>query len=595
MDKKSIIMEGKSLEEAIENGLKLLNIGKDHVTVEVLEEGKSFFGIVKKKFKVKLTEKTIKYEENENGKFEIKEQNGKSCLSIVPSKGKGKPVGVEEIILALEKREINNIDKDKIKSILEEHKLFTINIEDIKVTDPIDEKVEIEISKGDMKAYMTIIPPKGGVKLEKYDIEKILKDHNIVYGIDESLIQEIILKKEYNQKQLIAVGKEPINGQDGKIKYHFSIDNKIKPQIDQRGKVNYKELNIIECVKKGDCIAEKTLPIDGIDGRTIKGKVLKAKVGKSIGFKKGKNIIETEDGLKLIADADGQVKLIDDKVEILQVYEVTGNIDHSTGNIRFIGTVIVRGNVRSGFKIECSDDVEVYGVVEGATIIADGNIVLHKGIHGQNVGKLISKKDIISKYMESCYAQAGGSIHSEVIMHCNLKSKESITALEKKGMIVGGEIRANMEVNAKSIGSPMATITKIEVGIDPEIKEQYESLKQELEILYKNKDSVRKAIELLTKMSKNTELSKEKQGILIKSKSTENYLNEKIESVNKSLVDLQNILQELSNGRVNVLSVMHPGVRIAIGNSVYYVRDDIPCATILRENGEIKIGPYLGK
>ncbi|QZY56777.1 FapA family protein [Crassaminicella profunda] len=602
MDKKSIITEGKTLEEAIKNGLELLNMEVDDVDVKVLEEGKSFFGILKKNFKVKLTEKIIKYEkndvlenENENGRFELDHQEGNDCLLIMPSKGVGKPVTAEEIILGLEKKEITNIDIDKLKSSLKENKFLSINIKDLEISNPVDAKVEIEIAKDEMKAYMTILPPKGGRMIVKEDIESILKNYHIEYGIDKDLINEIISEKKYNQRHVIATGKSPVNGQDGTIKYYFNTDTKIKPEIDQDGKVDYKELNIVQCVKKGDNIAEKVMPTDGIDGMTITGKVLKAKSGKTIRFKKGKNVVETEDGLKLIADVAGQAKLVNDKVEVLQVYEVNGNVDHSTGNIYFVGNVIIRGNVRSGFKIECSEDIEVHGVVEGATIIANGNIVLHKGIHGQNVGKLISKKDIVSKYMESCYAQADGSINAEVIMHCHLKSKESIRATGKKGLIVGGEIRANMEVNAKCIGSPMATVTKLEVGIDPEIKERYESLKQELEMLYKNKDNVRKAIELLTKISKNTELSKEKQEILIKSKSTKKYLNQKIESVNKALIDLQNILQDLSSGRINSSSIIHPGVRMAIGNSVYYVRDDIQCSTILREDGEIKIVPYLGK
>lgn len=325
------------------------------------------------------------------------------------------------------------------------------------------------------------------------------------------------------------------------------------------------------------------------------GKLLKAKSGKIVSFKKGKNVIESEDGLKLLAQVDGQPKLIDDKVTVLQVYEVNGNIDNATGNVHFNGNVVVRGNVRTGFKIECSGNAEVYGVVEGATIIADGDIILHKGIQGQNVGKLLSKQNIVAKYMENCYANAYGDISSEVIMHCKLETKKSIEAVGKRGMIVGGEIRANNEINAKVIGSPMATTTKIEVGIDPEVKERYESLKQERDTLNKNKESVTKVIELLRKISNTTQLTKEKQDMLIKSTHTEKYLSEKLKDVNETIINLQNTLQTLSNGKVNVSLTIYAGVRISIGNSVYYVRDHMKRCTITKEKGEIKINPYTGK
>lgn len=604
VDRKSIIVEGKTVDEAVENGLKILNMQIDYVDIEVVEEGKSLLNIFNKNYKVKLTEKEIKYEEitdledeneNENGKFEINIDKDNSNLSIYPSRGLGKSVNAEEILFALEKNKINNIDIDKVRSILKTNEVISIDIEDLKITDPIDAKVEIDVSKDDMKVYITITPPKGGRMVTKEDIDNILKEKNIAYGIDDYLINKMILEKKFNQKEIIVKGKEVVNGEDGSIKYLFNKYAKGKPQINENGKVDFKEINIIQHVKKDDCIAQKILPIEGIDGMTVTGKVIKAKSGKLVNFKKGKNVVESEDGLKLLAEVNGQVKLVNDKVTVLQVYEVNGNVDHATGNIHFVGKVIVRGNVRTGFKIECTEDVEVYGVVEGATIIADGNIILHQGIQGHNTGKLISKKEIISKYMENCYAKANESIRADAIMHCKLESKGSIFASGKKGLIVGGEIRANNEVNAKCIGSPMSTITKIEVGIDPEIKERYESLRKELEVLCKNKESVEKAIELLTKISKTVTLSKEKQNMLTKSISTQKYLIQKIESVNMAIMYLQNTLQKLSHGRINVSNLIHLGVRISIGNSVYYVRDSLPCATIVREDGEIKINPYIGK
>ena len=55
---KSIISEGKTTNEAIENGLKELNVSKDMVDIKVLEneEKRSFFSILTPRIvKVKLT------------------------------------------------------------------------------------------------------------------------------------------------------------------------------------------------------------------------------------------------------------------------------------------------------------------------------------------------------------------------------------------------------------------------------------------------------------------------------------------------------------------------------------------------------------
>lgn len=46
IDKKSIEVEGKSVEDAIQNGLALLNVSRDHVKVKVVcEEKKGLFGM----------------------------------------------------------------------------------------------------------------------------------------------------------------------------------------------------------------------------------------------------------------------------------------------------------------------------------------------------------------------------------------------------------------------------------------------------------------------------------------------------------------------------------------------------------------------
>jgi uncharacterized protein (DUF342 family) len=469
----------------------------------------------------------------------------------------------------------------------------TTNTSELGEKHVLTQQVKVEMLKNEMAAYITIIPPENGELITQEEIILILKNHHIIYGIDRAAIEKMIQNKYFNKKQAIAFGKPPQNGHDGEIKYLFCTDMKIRPEVLKDGRVDFKQLNIVQNVKKGACLAEKTLPTQGMNGITVTGKAIRSKPGKSVYFKKGKNVRESEDHMKLFADTDGQPKLIENKVMVSEVYEVE-NVDNSTGNIKFNGKVMVRGCVRTGFAIECDGDVEVYGTVEGATIIAGGSIILHKGIQGQNMGKLLSKGDVVSKYMENCYAKAYGNIYADTIMHCNLESKTTIVAEGKKGLIVGGHARARNEITAKTIGSSMATATKIEVGIDPDVVDQYERLKKELELLDQNKENVEKVIKLLYSLSKAHELPTEKQQMLQKSLSTKKYLKEQIEKKNKDLIYLQYKLQLLSKGRVNVSSIIYFGVKICIGSSAYYVRDKIEHCTFVKDNNEIKMIGYLG-
>lgn len=75
----SIISEGKTTKEAIENGLKKLNVTKDEVEINVIEntEKRSFFSILTPrvvKVEIKLKENIIKREKNRENKIDIIEK-----------------------------------------------------------------------------------------------------------------------------------------------------------------------------------------------------------------------------------------------------------------------------------------------------------------------------------------------------------------------------------------------------------------------------------------------------------------------------------------------------------------------------------------
>ena len=72
------------------------------------------------------------------------------------------------------------------------------------------------------------------------------------------------------------------------------------------------------------------------------------------------------------------------------------NVDNSTGNLRFNGDVVVKGFVQEGFEIHSTGNVRIEGSVEGASIYADGSILLVNGINGMGRGILQAGKEVTS-------------------------------------------------------------------------------------------------------------------------------------------------------------------------------------------------------
>ena len=237
-------------------------------------------------------------------------------------------------------------------------------------------------------------------------------------------------------------------------------------------------------------------------GTDVYGKEIVAKKGNPAIVKAGKNVKESEDGLRIYAAKNGEVYFENNIIYVEETITINGNIDNKTGNIKFNGKININGNVRSGFMVEAEGNIEVFGVVEGAKLISKGDIIIHRGVQGNNQAYLYCLGNLKSKYIENASINSAGNVEADVILHSNVIAKNMITVSGRKGLIVGGNIKAGKEVIANILGSSMGTSTIIEVGIDPKEKANYEQLKKEILDIEKNIENTKKAITLLNKMSK---------------------------------------------------------------------------------------------
>lgn len=520
--------------------------------------------------------------------------DGTYLIVYAPNDG-GKKVTLEEAISFLKERDIKDYNIDAVKEAINSNK----EREEKKIVGDFsaheqseDEEIAIEISKNKMFAVISFIEPKSGGKLlTKDDILQQLNKKGVVYGIDLKALDKILADKKYNYKYIIAKGTEVINGKNGTLKFNFDVEKKmIKPKIADDGTIDFKNLDLIEIVKKGQVLVTALPPKEGRPGKDIFGKVIPNIVGKNAVLPQGKNVVV--DGDNLIADIDGQITYLNNKISIYSTYEVPANVDNSTGNIDFVGNVIVRGNVITGFSIKAGGSIEVYGVVEGAILEADDNIILYRGMQGINRGVLKAGGNITAKYIENSDITAGGDIQANAIMHSNVKAGGFISLEGKKGLLVGGIVRSAIEINAKTIGSPMATVTEIEVGIDPNIIERFKALKEEVTGLESEHKKVNQLVNSLVQMKNKAKLTDEKEQMLEKYIKTEKFLKNKLEANKSELEVLDLKIQDRNDGRVKAYNVIYPGVKLTIGSIFTYVREEVKYCCAVVDNAEIKFNSY---
>lgn len=345
-------------------------------------------------------------------------------------------------------------------------------------------------------------------------------------------------------------------------------------------------------MEKGQCLARMEKEIPGQDGTNVYGEVVPARQVKSKKFSFANNIRLSEDGTEIYSMVTGHVSLVKDKVFVADVYEVPADVDTTTGDIEYDGNVVVKGNVKSGFKISAKGDIVVEGVVEGAQLYAGGQIILKRGIHGMNKGVLKAEGNIITKFIESATVSAGGYIETESILHSAVSARTDVRVGGRKAFITGGMVRAGNMVEAGNIGSEMGGNTKIEVGVEPNIKESYNELQKEMLQLNKEIERIRPIVKnYAEKMARQESVSTEKQQqfqILAKNlKEKQGQMavkREKFESVSERLA--------MSSGaKIKVRGTIYAGVWVGISDMGMNMKSNYSHSQIYKDKGDIVIRP----
>lgn len=458
-----------------------------------------------------------------------------------------------------------------------------------------DAKFEVEISKDQMQAMIYVVPPKGGKMVLFDDILSELAKKGITEGINYGKIKEVLENGIFYSKVRIAEGQNPVNGQNAQIKYYFDTNKELKPAVSEDGKADFYNLNLVTNVKIGELLAEIIPPTRGLPGKTVTGKTIPARDGREIRFRAGKNVHISEDGLKIFSKIDGQPVLSDGKISVLQVLEIKGDVGTATGNINFLGSIVVRGNVKSGFKIKVEGDAEINGTVEAAEIDAGGSIIIKRGIQGGKKGYLRAGIDVTARYIENCTIEAGRDINVyEAVMHSNLSAGKKIKIDGKKGLLVGGNCRAGEELIAKTIGSHMATYTEIEVGTDPEQKKKLTETNQKLQAIENDLNKAKQAIDLLGKLKDRNALTSDKAALFEKIKNANQILHEQKLNITSEKEKLETMIACQGRARVSASDAAMPGVNIVIGNASFKIKDKIDHVTFYNHDGQVKFGTYEG-
>lgn len=356
----------------------------------------------------------------------------------------------------------------------------------------------LRFSGDSMTAWLYLMPPaEGESQYTEQEIKDFMLQKGVLFGHHKSNIAAICRKGIYCREIVVARGTEASDGENGRFEYHFTIEAKT-PEILEDGTVDYTAVNKIVNVKPGDKLATYLPSRPGTDGSNVRGNAIKAKPAKDLPALRGAAISRRDTEDTYFAEKEGKVELRDGKLDIQSTHEVFGDVDQTVGKIEFYGDVVINGSVESGVVIRAGRNIEIRGSVEAASLFAGGDIILQRGIQGQQRAKASARGSVFAKFIEQTIVTAGADVVADSIMNSRINAEGKVILSGKRGMLVGGYTHALLGIDAVTLGNEAETRTVVHAGCEADVIDKSNNIKKREVQIRRSLDELKAELEDLT-------------------------------------------------------------------------------------------------
>ena len=609
-----------TIDEALSDASVQLNTKISNLQYEVVERGSDgFLGIGKKPWFLKIyqdpntiTKATVKASDgliidddgeeanlvkNQDGMYYVRHFGSDIVLKVLLPIGEGTPVELRDVLDDIKRQDTVDYDESLVKKLVKNGTggQYT-TVGQYKHIQGADALISVDVTKDHMKCYLVASGPgMSGADISAEAIKRSLLTQGIVEQcIDDKKIEEFVDNPVYDNPFLVAEAIIPVDGKDAYLSYNFETDpKKLKVKVSESGNINYKE-NRIQNVIAGQPLATKIPAERGKGGKTVYGRYLEAKNGKDVQILLGKNVKFDKDGVTVVAEIDGEVMLFNGKITVEPV-KFLDAVNVKTGDVKFVGTVIIKGAVEEGYRVEATN-IEVNGIVDKSYLEATGNIILSQGVFGKGEGYIKAGKSLWAKFINDTTVEVEENvIVSDSIVNSNVTAMKNIIVRGKKAQIIGGHLLATEEICAKKIGSPGGgTETTLEVGIDPRAKNRLLALQKKQTDLTKEYDNLELDVQTLEqqkKLRKKLPLEKEEKLTSLKTRNKE--ITTELENISNEIESIQLHLRELKAvGKVKVENIIYAGVKVYVRDVLDEVKMDVKGVTFYYDKSFSKRGAY---
>ena len=126
-----------------------------------------------------------------------------------------------------------------------------------------------------------------------------------------------------------------------------------------------------------------------------------------------------EGNKKLFAADSGNLVYKGGRFNIETTFQISSDVDVKTGNIDFLGDVVIKGSVQEGYTVTAGKSITVLGMVTGATLTAQGDITVKNGVFASTVQSQYGNINIAIGENDTITTR--GNLTSTSLVGCRIK------------------------------------------------------------------------------------------------------------------------------------------------------------------------------
>ncbi|HEY5957728.1 MAG TPA: FapA family protein [Polyangiaceae bacterium] len=321
-------------------------------------------------------------------------------------------------------------------------------------------RLQFRIAEDGLEAFVSVSP---GAALLPGDFTAAISDYGIVSGVIETtktLLDEALHDPNFVcAEEVLARGRSPRPAEDAWFEPAFA-EGLQAGHVRDDGSVDFHDRELLKPVITGDRLGILHAQAFGAEGQRVDGVVVKVNEPRAFTLTLMAGVKLDVDGCVLAAREGVVLYKAGQCLDVVERHEHRGPVDLHSGDLNMQGSLVVKGDVTRPFAVAATGDIEIYGNIASASVLAGGNLRVQGGIRGGDGGIVCAEGDMRLHHVEMAELHCGGQLQVQEAINSQLVAHE----IRAERRLRGGCATAETRIIVNEVGAQSGISTRLAVG-----------------------------------------------------------------------------------------------------------------------------------